>query len=203
MSFDQYALQWDTEKRIKRAQVVADEIGKRLKQPRYENALEFGCGTGLISFALIDRLEEITMVDTSKEMLDIVMQKAEHYPKTSIMPLQVDLIQTKLKTTYDVIYSSMSLHHVLELEKMMTQFYDLLKESGEICIVDIDKEDGRFHANYPEFDGHNGFDHEWLKALMTQVGFKNVTIQTFYHDTKHHENACIPYSLFCASGVKV
>ena len=67
MSFDKYASKWDTDKRIKRAEEVATEIRKRLRRSEYNQALEFGCGTGLVSYNLIDMMNQITMVDTSKE----------------------------------------------------------------------------------------------------------------------------------------
>ena len=32
-----------------------------------------------------------------------------------------------------------------------------------------DQEDGSFHAEFPDFDGHNGFDQRELKLLMEQA----------------------------------
>ncbi len=78
----------------------------------------------------------------------------------------------------------------------MTRFYNLLNEKGEICIVDIDLEDGRFHSAYPEFDGHNGFDHKELIKIAESIGFKNIEINSFYNDVKVVQDENIDYSLF-------
>ncbi len=38
-------------------------------------AMEFGCGTGFISFNLIDSFKSITLIDSSKNMIDILSNK--------------------------------------------------------------------------------------------------------------------------------
>jgi len=48
MDFSAAAAGWDTERRIKRAGIIADEIAASINIKDDHNALEFGCGTGLI-----------------------------------------------------------------------------------------------------------------------------------------------------------
>ncbi len=72
MSFDKYAITWDTEKRVNRAKIIAEEISKTIQIKKRYNALEFGCGTGLVSFNLYDKFESITLVDISKGMIDML-----------------------------------------------------------------------------------------------------------------------------------
>lgn len=202
MSFDKYASKWDTPRRIERAEKISVEIRKSLIKSKYEEALEFGCGTGLISFNLIDLMNRITMVDISKEMIEIVKEKAIRNSYENIKPLNIDIMKSVFETKYDVIYSSMAFHHVVNIEEILKKLYDIMNLNGEICIVDLNKEDGSFHANHPGFDGHNGFEHDELKKAMKKVGFKNIDIQTFYKDVKEIDGNRIAYSLFRAVGTK-
>ena len=54
MSFDNYAKTWDTEKRINRAKIISNEISNSIDIHKNYSAMEFGCGTGLVSFNLYD-----------------------------------------------------------------------------------------------------------------------------------------------------
>lgn len=68
MSFNDYAKTWDTDERINRAKIIAQEISNSIEFGKNYSAMEFGCGTGLISFNLHDKFEGITLVDSSKGM---------------------------------------------------------------------------------------------------------------------------------------
>ena len=39
-------------------------------------ALDFGCGTGLVTFNLIDSLHHVLAVDSAEMMLDVTLEKA-------------------------------------------------------------------------------------------------------------------------------
>ena len=41
----------------------------------FSPVLEFGCGTGLLSFSLMDRIGTALLVDSSEGMIDIVRKK--------------------------------------------------------------------------------------------------------------------------------
>jgi len=197
MSFDMYADEWDTEARVKRAKCISDEIGRVLTREKYETAMEFGCGTGLISFNLLDRFEKATLVDSSTGMIDVLHKKILKYNVDNIEPLHVDVTSQGIQNrTFDAIYSSLVLHHIVGIEDILREFYNLLNEDGELCIVDIDEEDGRFHRKYPEFDGHNGFNHDELRGILESLGYKDIEIRTFYNGEKTFEGEKIDYSLF-------
>ena len=54
--FDQKAQQWDAKPvRVERALAVADSIKTDVPLSPQMTALEYGCGTGLVSFALQSR----------------------------------------------------------------------------------------------------------------------------------------------------
>jgi hypothetical protein len=73
-----------------------------------------------------------------------------------------------------------------------------LKPNGILCLVDLDLEDGSFHADEIGFDGHNGFDQETLKQLFIELGFNHAESHTFFRAEKKRSCGVIPYSLFLA-----
>lgn len=197
MSFDNYAKNWDTETRIERAKIVANEIINSIEIDNGYNAMEFGCGTGLVSFNIHDKFKSITLVDSSKGMIDILNSKIENYKVRNMFPYHLDITNEQfLEKRYDVIYSSMVLHHIHDTADIINKFYQLLNENGYLCIVDLDEEDGSFHKKYPEFDGHNGFNQNALNNILIRAGFKDVEANTFYYDEKIIEGKKIEYSLF-------
>ena len=84
----------------------------------------------------------------------------------------------------------------------MQNFYDLLQDGGQLCIVDLDKEDGSFHSQESNFLGHNGFEQKELSQLLEQVGFNNIMSETFYNDERSIGNRNIEYSLFIMKAQK-
>jgi len=197
MNFDDYAQTWDTEKRIDRAKVIANEISDSLGIDRAYSAMEFGCGTGLVSFNLCDRFENITLIDSSKGMIDILNSKIEKYEVNNMNASQKDLLKgDSLNMTFDVIYSSMVLHHIPDTLAIIKKFYELLNTDGYLCIVDLDEEDGSFHKDFSDFDGHNGFNQEELKSLLSGAGFNDIESSVFYYDEKMIEDEKVKYSLF-------
>lgn len=154
MSFDDYAKNWDTDNRINRAKIIASEIGNSLEIDENYSAMEFGCGTGLVSFNLVNKFEKITLIDSSKGMIDILNSKISKYKVNNMVANHSDIYnENSVKEKFDVIYNSMVLHHICNITTIIKIFYELLNSDGYLCIVDLNEEDGRFHKNYPDFDG--------------------------------------------------
>jgi ubiquinone/menaquinone biosynthesis C-methylase UbiE len=197
MSFDNYAKTWDTDERIDRAKIVANEIINSIDANRKYSAMEFGCGTGLVSFNIYDKFERVTLVDSSKGMIDILESKIDKYKVNNMTPYHLDLLSgDSIDMKFDVIYNSMVLHHIDNTEAIIRSFYELLNEDGYLCIVDLDEEDGSFHKKYPDYDGHNGFNQESLKNILISAGFKDIEANTFFYGEKVIEEQKVNYSLF-------
>jgi ubiquinone/menaquinone biosynthesis C-methylase UbiE len=97
---------------------------------------------------------------------------------------------------FDIVYNSMVLHHIHDTESIIKNFYKLINKDGYLCIVDLNEEDGSFHKEFPDFDGHNGFNQDDLKNILINAGFKDVESHTFFNDKKVIEDQIIDYSLF-------
>jgi 2-polyprenyl-3-methyl-5-hydroxy-6-metoxy-1,4-benzoquinol methylase len=203
MSFDDYAKTWDTDLRINRAKIIAGEISKVIPLNKTLSVMEFGCGTGLISFNLQDKFKQITMVDASKGMINILNSKIEQYKVNNMKARHLDITTNDtIKEKFDIIYNSMVLHHIKDTADIIKRFYNMMNKDGYLCIVDLDEEDGSFHKNELNFDGHNGFNQNDLKQLLIGAGFEEVEVHTFYYDKKRIEDESINYSLFLIKGRK-
>lgn len=203
LSFDKKAKDWDDNRRIQRSKVIAEKIIDYVNLQETFTGLEFGCGTGLISLNLYDKLGKITCIDTSSGMIKQLEDKVAEHNLDKITVTQLNINDDHdLKSEYDIIYSSMSLHHVTSLEETLQNFYDLLQDGGQLCIVDLDKEDGSFHSQESNFLGHNGFEQKELSQLLEQVEFNNIMSETFYNDERSIGNRNIEYSLFIMKAQK-
>ncbi|MCL2201529.1 MAG: methyltransferase domain-containing protein [Oscillospiraceae bacterium] len=208
-NFDQMAESYDTENRIQRAELIAEKIRTHITCGSGKTAMEFGCGTGLVGLSLSGVFEKLLLVDSSSEMIKQVEAKLTAFGKpaahhtSEITVLCCDLLQEipeNLKVDY--IFSSLVLHHIEDTPAALQVFNKLLNDGGRLIIVDIDKEDGGFHAGYADFDGHNGFEQSELAELTVAAGFRAVEIETFHRDVKTHEGTETPYTLFILTAEK-
>jgi ubiquinone/menaquinone biosynthesis C-methylase UbiE len=218
MNFDAAAAGWDTDRRTKRARIIADRIAGAIGADGRMRALEFGCGTGLVSFFLKDRLGRITLVDTSRGMIEVLEQKIREARIGNMTALQMDINACHAlegaapesagreglpDEEFDAVYTSMALHHVREIDPALRALYKSIRKNGRLCIVDLMEEDGSFHKEDKDFDGHNGFNPEQLKSVLEKLGFTGVASEVFYNDIRVIEDRKIPYSLFIMTGTKL
>lgn len=197
MNFDELAKKWNTEEAIERAKLVASEINKTLEnKEEISTAMEFGAGTGLLSFELLANFKTIDLVDLSKGMLEVAKQKIKNDNLEKVSTINLDLVEEHLDKKYDVIYTSMALHHVKDVDVSIKTFYNHLNDNGEIFIIDLNEDGGAFHYGIDAFNGYNGFNQDDLKSKFEKVGFKNINSYTFFEDEKVQNGKDITYSLF-------
>ena len=198
LSFDDKALTWDADPvKQERALAVAAGLRQRIPLSTTWRVLEYGCGTGLLSFALQADLGEVTLADRSPGMLTVLEEKISQAERTHWRPLALDLtIDPPPTERYDLIYTLMTLHHVPDTVRLLRDFHTLLRPGGWLGIADLDQEDGSFHG--VGFTGHNGFDREALRARLLNVGFNQVDFSTPYLMKKATDQGLREYPLFLA-----
>jgi ubiquinone/menaquinone biosynthesis C-methylase UbiE len=180
-NFDERAKDWDSDpKKVERARAVADAICKGVPLSREMSALEYGCGTGLLSFALQEYLGQITLADTSQGMLDVLTEKISTASVTNMHPLHLDLATDPLPDEqYDITYSLMTLHHIHDTQDILKKFHAILKPNGHLLIADLDQEDGSFHTDGTT-DVHKGFARNELQQQVEASGFEEIVFSTAY-----------------------
>ena len=202
-NFDLMAPSFDTDLRIERARAIARKIRTRIDGGHNKRALEFGCGTGLVGFELEDAFEHLLFVDSSPGMIEQLHKKLNGGEHPACQALCSDFTKSiPDDIRVDFVFSSMVLHHVKDVEAILRNLFHLLNEGGRLLIVDLDTDDGSFHAKDPDFDGHNGFEHQALICMAEKAGFNKVVCETFYYDKKKLEGREAPYSLFLLDAEK-
>lgn len=174
--FAEKSKSWDmNSKRVGNAKSIAEAIQKDIELKPAMKLMDFGAGTGLLSYFIAPFVDTIVMVDNSPSMLEKFKEKASEFEcQTEIR--EVDLSTTSLDEKFDGIISSMTIHHVEDLKALFTKFYNMLEAGGFIAIADLDSEDGSFHSdNIGVF--HFGFERETLEKIAQEVGFKEINFE--------------------------
>ncbi len=184
-NFDERAKDWDSDPmKVHRAQTVAQAIRSAIPLTQEMSALEYGCGTGLLSFALQTDLGQITLADTSQGMLNVLAEKISAANAANMKPLRLDLSTDPAPSPpFDLTYSLMTLHHIADVKGILKKFHALLKPGGWLCIADLDKEDGTFHTD-GSTDVHLGFERGELGKWVEAAGFVDVKFSTAYEIKK-------------------
>ena len=203
--FDTKAKEWDNNPdKVKRAKTFAKEITNFIQPNKTLNALEFGCGTGLLSFELKDAFKTVTLVDTSEGMIEVLKEKITDQEISNFKPLKIDLLQEHSDVLdIDVIFTLMTMHHIHNIDKAFKVFYDIIKTNGYLCIADLVEEDGTFHGPELNFDGHNGFNKQALSSKLVEHGFTVAYYSTPHTIEKQQANSIKKYPLFLMMAKKV
>jgi predicted TPR repeat methyltransferase len=136
--------------------------------------IDFGTGTGLLGFDIATSVKKVHGVDTSLKMLEKLEEK--NTQQLSIKPYHQDIIKKPLMQKFDGLISSMTLHHIENLEEFFTTIHNTLTQDGFIAIADLQTEDGTFHSdNTGVF--HFGFDAVELCKVAENCGFKDIKFE--------------------------
>ena len=194
--FDAVARRWDENPVFQaRAERIAAAIAANVPLRADMRALDYGSGTGLLSFALRDRLGDIVLKDTSPGMLAVAEEKIQALGAGNMRTRLMDLSAgAPPDEHYDLIFSAMTLHHVPDTAAILAAFHQLLVPGGWLCIADLDAEDGSFHG--PEVDVHHGFDRDALARAATTAGFADVAFQTVFDIVKARDDGERAYPVF-------
>lgn len=202
-TFDEKASLWDSNPaNWERAEAIAAKIREKIALTSEMTALEYGAGTGILSFILKDDVKEITLMDNSVGMVQVMQEKIKREKVDHLKPMLFNLETTPYRDkTFDLIFTQMVMHHVGDVKAMIQKFYNLLREGGSLAIADLYAEDGSFHGS--GFDGHLGFVLDDLSLLLKHTGFKDVSHEPCYIVKKQTERHGIKdFPVFIMTGVK-
>ena len=201
--FDERAKDWDSDPtKVERARVVANAIREALPHKTGMTALEIGCGTGLLSFALQPDFASITLADTSEGMLTVLTDKIREADVKNMHPQHLDLTSDPLPATrFDIIYSLMTMHHIPDTDFVLKQCFNLIKPGGTLFIIDLEREDGSFHG-HAAMDVHTGFEQTTLQIQVESAGFKQVQFSNVYAVKKMAAGVTKSFPLFMLTAQK-
>ena len=201
--FDEAAASWDKPLRIELAKGVARAIGRQVSLTPTMTAMEFGCGTGLVTALLAPQVGRIVATDSSAGMLAELEKKIHGLGLTNVSTRQFDLTRDALPAErFTLIFSSMTLHHIEEIEPLLATLHNLLEPGGAIALADLDREDGTFHSDATGVV-HLGIDRDDLMVMAERAGFTNLAVDTAHtihkegSDGREHD-----YPVFLLTGFK-
>ena len=175
--FDDAAATWDDDAGHEERQVaVARAIEQTVALTPRMSALDVGGGTGRLSILLSERVGSVVVTDPSAGMVQVARERIQEAGLSDrLRAVQADLTTSRFDGAYDVVWSSMALHHVQDLDGLLRSVAELLVDGGQLAIADLDEDrDGAFHADKVDFDGHHGFDRQRLAELLANAGFAEV-----------------------------
>lgn len=203
--FDDAAATWDDEpRRIAMMKAVGETILREARPTEDMDALDYGCGTGLVSLFLLPHVRSVTGADSSPGMLDVLQKKLAERGLKTMKTVRLDLERDDLpEERYHLLVTSMTLHHVADTNRVLRAFRKLLLPGGTLCIADLDTEPGIFHTpEAAESVHHYGFDRNDLKERLRQIGFykiQDVTAHTIRRPVQSGEERDFPVFLITAS----
>lgn len=172
--FSHKSSEYETEaRRVNNVANIANAIIEKVAFNKNFKVLDFGSGTGLLTEKIAPFVGEIVGIDMSKSMNEQLKKK--NLP-CKLKIIEEDIEKYEFKESFDLIISSMSVHHIKDVENLFAKFYSALKDDGCVAIADLDKEDGSFHK---EDTGvyHFGFSHDEFTSYAQKANFKNIDIK--------------------------
>ena len=187
--FDEAAKTWDVKtSSLNIAKACVSNINKKLDMSKIKNILDYGCGTGLVSFSLSNESNFITGMDNSKGMIEEFNKKTSALGFSNMKAIKHNINEEDLPLgTYDLITISMTLHHIKDTKMFIEKCKKSLKKNSYLCINDLDIEDGTFHKKHNN-DGveHFGFDKEALIKLLEDNGFEIIDYKIVCIDERNN-----------------
>jgi ubiquinone/menaquinone biosynthesis C-methylase UbiE len=198
--FDKSAEQWDAEeRRVNLAKSVFNSIKEKIKLKNDLTIADIGTGTGLLLIQFLPFAKQIDGFDNSQGMLNVLSEKIKQNKIENVTLHQFNADKDELpENKYDLVVSSMTFHHIEKTEEILRKIYKSLKIGGEMCIADLESEDGTFHSEMTDDIFHKGFDKSDFVSIMEKVGFKNSETKTAFSVIRSEKS----FSIFTAYGKK-
>lgn len=134
-AYNNWSEQYDTNKnRTRDLEAVA--LQSTLKEQRFENCLEIGCGTGKNTAWLVTRAAAITAVDLSEAMLAKAVEKIK---SGNVQFVQANILQdwTFAKSSYELVTFSLVLEHIENLEAIFKKIAAVTNSGAHVYIGEL------------------------------------------------------------------
>ena len=176
--FARAAQTWDENPvRVALGNAIAEAIRGEVPVAAEMDAMDCGCGTGLLTLALQPHVRSILGVDASGEMLKVLGEKIAATGLENVRVRQSDLAGDELDDErFDLVVSAMMLHHVKDAAGMVARLAGMLQPGGYLCLADLDAEDGSFHPDKTGIE-HFGFDEGQMGGMFAAAGLGNVRVR--------------------------
>lgn len=101
-----------------------------------KSILEIGVGTGRLAMKTIPFCKNFVGIDISPKTIDRAIKNLSEYQNTEL--ICADFMTYPFRSTFDVIYSSLTFMHIKEKQKCIGKIYSLLNIKGRL-VLSIEK----------------------------------------------------------------
>lgn len=199
--FDILAKEWDSKpQRVESAMKFVEYIKSNINEDiKNYHILDYGCGSGLVSFGFADEVKLVTGLDYSIGMVKKYNEKSKELKLSHLKAIQHNINKESLDSNkYNLIVTNMTMHHIKNISDFVHKLKDGLKEDGELYIADLLTEDGTFHSSGNEDVEHLGFDKEYIIDIFNSAGLKDIQYDIVQRINKEDKS----YPIFVISGKK-
>jgi len=198
--FDDLAKAWDSKpERVEGAMIFVDKVKEYLKcDIKNFIVLDYGCGSGLVSFGFAGEVSCVEGLDCSLGMIEVYNKKAKQIEMDNIFGKIHDINKEDLsENKYDIVVTNMTMHHINDTKDFVSKLVKSLKIGGRLFIADLYQEDGKFHSDNGDVV-HLGFEKESVYQAFATAGLKDIKIEKLHEIVKPHNT----YDIFIAIGTK-
>jgi ubiquinone/menaquinone biosynthesis C-methylase UbiE len=100
-----------------------------------ERALDSGCGSGALAFALAPHVREVVGVDLVPELLDQARTRAERFPNVSFVEGDANKLPFEYGS-FDLVGTLRTLHHIARPELAVAELTRVTRPRGRLLVVD-------------------------------------------------------------------
>ncbi|HMF30798.1 MAG TPA: methyltransferase domain-containing protein [Candidatus Lokiarchaeia archaeon] len=135
-------MEWEAEKYEKNAQLQF-KIGMHaidlLNPQGSEKVLDIGCGTGVLSLQIAQKLDSGTIigVDPDASMIAFAMQAIDRNNATNFSVIQASATELDFHEEFDAVFSNIVIHWVQNVQKLFQILHAALKPGGRLVIATI------------------------------------------------------------------
>jgi len=174
--FSSKASTYDKEKRrLDNVDNIAKKIIDSVELKPDAHIADIGSGTGLLLERIAPFVSKITAIDRSESMNRELEKKISNI-ECEVELLSIDIENHNIDIEFDGIISSMTLHHISDIQAIFQKFYSMLKSGGFIALADLDCEDGSFHS-IDTGVCHYGFDRDEIRKYAQDAGFIDIRVE--------------------------
>lgn len=157
---------------------------------------DLGCGEGYLTIEAAAWARRVYAVDHSADVLARSKELARRRKVKNITWKRGDLEKVPLPdAAVDIAIASQALHHAADPAKALAEAHRVLKRGGRLLVLDL-REHTETWVQEKLGDQWLGFSPEHLERLITDAGFRDVTVRVGARTTGD------PFAVLIAAGTK-